>query len=297
MSSVHFANHASEQFECFVDSSELSTERQQFFRRKYLVDRLIASALLVVTSPLTLLLGLLVRLTSRGPSFYRQERVGLDGKTFKMIKLRSMIVDAEKEGKPIWCVKGDPRITPLGHVLRKLHLDELPQLLNVARGEMSLVGPRPERPSICEDLAEEIEGYYQRLQVKPGITGLSQINLPPDLTIEDVRRKQTLDLCYIEQTNFSMELRILLATCMRVFGIKGETVMRWMRLCRRHLLVQHGLSPELLVRPSRRRFRGKRPTQAQPPSQAPELVTCNVRRIDPTPLPQTRQSDHSCRPK
>jgi lipopolysaccharide/colanic/teichoic acid biosynthesis glycosyltransferase len=162
--------------------------------------------------------------------------MGLNGQRFQIIKLRSMRVDAEKEGKAVWCVKQDPRVTRLGRVLRKLHLDELPQLLNVAKGEMSLVGPRPERPPICEKLADQIEDYYRRNVVKPGVTGLAQINLPPDETVEDVRRKQILDLRYIEEANFWLDSRMIIATALRMFGFRGVTVIKWMRLCRMHLV-------------------------------------------------------------
>ncbi|TWU44323.1 UDP-glucose:undecaprenyl-phosphate glucose-1-phosphate transferase [Novipirellula aureliae] len=220
---------------------ELPASRQPFFARKYALERIVGAIALVLFSPLILILWAVVKLTSPGPGFYKQSRMGLNGQTFEMVKLRSMVFDAEKPGKAVWCVRGDSRITPLGRWLRKLHLDELPQLFNVARGEMSLVGPRPERPSICDTLADEIDNYYRRLTVKPGVTGLAQINLPPDETIEDVKRKQVLDLLYICETNTWMELRILAATGLRMVGIKGETVMRWMRLCRRDVLVDHGL--------------------------------------------------------
>lgn len=280
-----------------AESIPLAADRQRFFRRKYLLDQLLASLLLVLTSPLTLLLGLLVRLTSPGPSFYKQERLGLDGKTFQMIKLRSMVVDAEKEGKPVWCVKGDLRITPLGKVLRKLHLDELPQLLNVARGEMSLVGPRPERPRICESLAKDIDGYYQRLSVKPGITGLAQVNLPPDESLEDVRRKQALDLCYIEQANFGLELRILLATAMRVFGVRDTVILRLMRLCRRCLLIEQGLFSEIANACPCRRVCGPRTAMSLVRFPDTELVSCDSGRIDSALLPQAQAHSGPRRPR
>ena len=120
--------------------------------------------------------------------------------------------------------------------MRKLHLDELPQLYNVLRGDMTLIGPRPERPEICQSLAKQIDGYYDRVAVKPGVTGLAQVNLPPDETVEDVVRKQILDLRYVDETNWWLELRIFIATAMRMAGVRGERVMKSMRLCRRHLL-------------------------------------------------------------
>ena len=210
--------------------------RQRFFRRKYRIDRWVGMVLLVLTSPLTLLLYGVVRLSSPGPGFYRQRRVGLHGELFDIVKLRSMVQHAERDGRAVWCVQHDARITPLGRLLRRLHLDELPQLWNVARGEMALVGPRPERPQICRKLATEIEGYYQRVAVKPGITGLAQINLPPDESLEDVVRKQILDLRYIEEANAWLEFRIVVATALRMLGIRGEAVMHVLGLDRRQLL-------------------------------------------------------------
>ena len=188
-------------------------------------------------SPLVLVLCGLVKLTSKGPGFYRQERVGLDRKVFHVVKLRTMIVGAQPEGTEIRACKNDLRITGFGKFLRKTHLDELPQLFNVAAGDMVLIGPRPEQPGICEGvLAPAIEGYYDRVKVKPGITGLSQINLEPDSAIEDAMQKQVLDLHYINSTNGWLEFRILLATVLRVFGISGATVMSWMGLRRQRLL-------------------------------------------------------------
>ena len=213
-----------------------SQHRKSFFERKYFIERLTGCILLLAFAPIIALLWLLVKLTSKGPGFYRQTRVGLDGKEFQIYKLRSMRVDAEKNG-PIWSTKGDNRNTWIGNFLRTLHLDELPQLINVAKGEMVLVGPRPERPEICKELRHYIRGYQQRTLVKPGITGLSQVNLPPDETLEDVNRKQIIDLEYISSSDWWLEIRIAVATALRMSGIKGVTTMRWMRLCRRKLIV------------------------------------------------------------
>lgn len=206
--------------------------RWHYFRRKYIIERIIGCLLLVMASPIIVALWCLVRLHSKGGGFFRQTRVGYRGKNFEIIKLRTMYADAEADGKARWCVKGDPRITSLGRILRKTHLDELPQLINVARGEMALVGPRPERPCFVAKLKKEIEGYERRLSVVPGITGLAQINLPPDETIDDVRRKQYLDLLYIDQTNLWLDIRMTLATSIRMFGIPGEIVIRMLGLYR-----------------------------------------------------------------
>jgi lipopolysaccharide/colanic/teichoic acid biosynthesis glycosyltransferase len=218
---------------------KLAPDRASFFRWKYRFDRIAASFLIVVFAPLMMLLCILIKLTSPGPAFYRQVRVGLDGELFEIFKLRSMIQDAEKEGEAVWCVKNDPRITWFGRFLRKFHLDELPQLINVVRGEMSFVGPRPERPEICEKLSEDIDTYYRRVIVRPGVTGLAQINLPPDQEVEDAMRKQVLDLCYIDQANVWLDTRMLIATALRMLGIKGEIVMRLMYVCRRDLVREH----------------------------------------------------------
>lgn len=216
----------------FPGAEDSVGDREQFFRLKYAFDFWLGCLLLVIFSPLILMLFVAVRLTSSGPGFYRQERVGLNGKTFLLVKLRSMKRDAEKPGQAVWACRKDPRVTWLGQVLRTLHLDELPQLWNVVQGDMSLIGPRPERPQFCEKLAQQIDGYYDRVAVKPGVTGLSQINLPPDTSILDARRKQIIDLLYIRQTNAWLEIRILAATALRMIGVRGATVMRWMKLCR-----------------------------------------------------------------
>ena len=215
----------------------LPESRLQFFQLKYIIERLLGAGLLLLVSPLVLVLWCLVKLTSKGPGFYRQRRVGLDRKVFYVVKLRTMIFDAQPQGKEIRACKNDCRITRLGKFLRKTHLDELPQLFNVAAGDMVLIGPRPEQPGICKNvLAPAIAGYYDRVKVKPGITGLSQINLEPDSEIEDAMQKQVLDLHYINSTNGWLEFRILLATALRVFGISGATVMSWMGLRRQRLL-------------------------------------------------------------
>ena len=240
-------------------------DRTRFFRWKYRFDRVAATILLVLFAPLTAMLCLMVVITSPGPALYRQVRVGLNGKCFEILKLRSMFQDAEKNGYAVWCIKNDPRITWFGRFLRKFHLDELPQLLNVARGEMSFVGPRPERPEICEKLAEEIDGYYQRVTVKPGVTGLAQINLPPDQEVEDAMRKQILDVCYIQQANAWLDARMLIATALRMLGIKGEIVMRLMSVCRRNLVREHRLQSAEAVQGRQFFERVESPWEDEPP--------------------------------
>jgi lipopolysaccharide/colanic/teichoic acid biosynthesis glycosyltransferase len=198
-----------------------------FFRWKEMLDRLLGALLLVLALPLIGLLVLIVRLNSRGPGVFRQSRVGKRGRTFTMYKLRSMRIDAEATTGPAWSpTGGDPRVTRLGYWLRRLHLDELPQLINVARGEMSLVGPRPERPEFVEVLAEQVPGYLNRLMVQPGITGLAQINLPPDTDLDSVRRKLVLDCEYVRTAGLGLDIRILACTALRMCWIKGPFVTR-----------------------------------------------------------------------
>ncbi len=148
-----------------------------------------------------------------------------------LYKIRTMYQDAEKATGAVWCTKKDSRVTPVGRVLRFLHLDELPQLFNVMKGDMRFVGPRPERPEFVNELVESIPGYARRSTVKPGITGLAQINLPPDETADCVQRKLSLDLEYIDTADLSLDSRIVLCTAIRMCGIRGLGP-RMLRLCR-----------------------------------------------------------------
>ncbi|MGN6543592.1 MAG: sugar transferase [Aureliella sp.] len=203
-----------------------STRQETYFRRKYLVDRICGCLLLLLASPVIALLWCAVKLSSRGPGFYLQERVGLNGRTFRIVKLRTMRHDAEAGGRIQWSHSRDARVTPLGRIFRKLHLDELPQLWNVARGEMSLVGPRPERPEITRSLEKLIPDYNLRHRIKPGVTGLSQINLEPDRHINITRQKQVLDLRYLRHASPWLDALMIFATLLRMFGINGEIVMK-----------------------------------------------------------------------
>jgi lipopolysaccharide/colanic/teichoic acid biosynthesis glycosyltransferase len=212
-----------------MHSSPVARPREEFFKRKYLLDQGLGWALLIPTSPLIAVLWIAVKITSKGPGFYLQTRVGLRGRQFRIVKLRTMRCDAEAAGIQ-WSGKGDPRVTWLGRIMRRLHLDELPQLWNVARGDMCLVGPRPERPEITRSLEKLIPGYQLRHLVKPGVTGLAQVNLEPDSNINLTRKKQILDLRYINNANAVLDARLLFATFLRIFGIKGERAMRINRL-------------------------------------------------------------------
>ena len=189
-----------------------------------------AAVLLVLASPLMLLITLAVKLTSRGPVLFTQQRVGLNrrngarhirtsrrrsdcgGRLFSIYKFRTMRASGGKADRQVWAEPDDPRVTPLGCVLRKYRLDELPQLINVLRGDMNLVGPRPEQPDIFARMREKIKHYEQRQRVLPGITGWAQVNHHYGLSVDDVRRKLQLDLEYIRRQSVSEDLRIMLRT-------------------------------------------------------------------------------------
>jgi exopolysaccharide biosynthesis polyprenyl glycosylphosphotransferase len=189
---------------------------------KRILDVFISFIILIVASPIFLLIGLSIKLDSKGPVFYRQERCGMNGKLFKVIKFRSMRQDAEKLTGPVWSQKDDPRVTKVGRFLRKVRLDEVPQFINVLKGEMSLVGPRPERPYFVEKLSKEIPYYSRRLKVRPGITGWAQVKHKYDETIEDVKEKIKFDLFYIENMSLRMDFKILFRTIFVVFLGKGH---------------------------------------------------------------------------
>ena len=190
------------------------------------LDVAITALLLLFALPLIAVGWAVVRLTSPGPGFYSQSRVGRNGEAFVILKLRTMHHNCEADSGICWATKNDARVTPAGRVLRKLHIDELPQLLNILRGEMSLVGPRPERPEFVGPLSAAIPGYKHRLIVRPGLTGLAQIQLPPDSDIESVRRKLVLDQCYIGRRGFVMDVRLLAGTALYLAGFTYAGV-RW----------------------------------------------------------------------
>jgi len=184
------------------------------------IESLLALALLVAASPVLLACVVAIKLTSRGPAFYKQERVGKGGRNFNIFKLRTMSVDAERETGPILSWKADPRVTPLGNFLRRTHLDELPQLFNVMRGEMALVGPRPERPFFVNRFRNEVLNYRQREQVKPGITGLAQVCCGYDATPEE---KLEFDLLYIRhRTSIAIYCLIFYYTAKKVLFAPGS---------------------------------------------------------------------------
>ena len=184
-------------------------------------DIVVALALLLFTLPVMLVTALLVRLDSKGPVFYRQERSGLHRRSFTLYKFRSMVVDAEAGGTPRWATPGDPRVTPFGRLIRLTRIDELPQLLNVLRGDMALVGPRPERPGFVQQLGDIIPHYHDRASVKPGITGWAQVNYPYGASVEDARMKLAYDLYYVARRSLFLDLLILVATVRVVLFQEG----------------------------------------------------------------------------
>ncbi|MFN6936695.1 MAG: TIGR03013 family XrtA/PEP-CTERM system glycosyltransferase [Tsuneonella sp.] len=195
-----------------IFSDGFSSGRMLSSMFKRLFDIAASVILLALTLPVILLGALAVKLESKGPAFYRQRRVGLYGQGFDIIKLRSMRQDAEVAGKAVWAAKDDPRITRVGNFIRKVRIDELPQCWSVLKGEMSFVGPRPERPQFVEDLEQQLPYYAERHMVKPGITGWAQINYPYGASIEDSRQKLEYDLYYAKNYSPFLDLLILLQT-------------------------------------------------------------------------------------
>lgn len=199
---------------------QLMTEWERAAKR--VIDVVVSFIMLIVTSPIILATALAIKLDSKGPVIYKQERSGLNGKVFRVYKFRSMYQDAEKRTGPIWSTKDDPRITRVGKFIRRVRIDELPQIWNVFKGEMSLVGPRPERPFFVEQLAKEIPYYKRRLRVRPGITGWAQVKHKYDENIEDVKTKLQFDLFYIENMSLKTDIKILFRTVFVVLFGKGH---------------------------------------------------------------------------
>ncbi len=179
---------------------------------KRIFDVTASLLLLILSMPILLITSLLVKLTSKGPVFYRQERVGLNGNTFNVLKFRSMTIDAEKDGIPKWADKNDVRVTIIGRVIRSSRIDEIPQIFNVLMGAMSFVGPRPERPFFVNQFEVNIPLYRERHRVKPGITGWAQLNYPYGASVEDTKRKLEYDLYYIKNYTLFLDFLILIQT-------------------------------------------------------------------------------------
>ena len=191
-------------------------------RLKRISDVIISLVILLITLPLNLLFAVAIKMDSKGPVLFRQERIGMNGREFKIYKFRSMYKDAEKHTGPVWSTKDDPRVTRVGRIMRKLRIDEIPQFFNVLKGEMSLVGPRPERRYFVEMLAQQLPYYKRRLKVRPGITGWAQVKHKYDESIEDVKVKLRYDLFYIENMSLRMDLKILARTVLVVLFGKGH---------------------------------------------------------------------------
>ncbi len=198
---------------------EIMPAGSKLFKR--LFDISISLFLLLIYSPLLVLAIILIKLTSKGTVFYKQERVGRNEKTFTMYKFRSMVENAEEYG-PEWSGEDDPRITAIGRILRKMYIDEIPQVINVLKNEMSIVGPRPERPFFVDKLKSEIPYYYKRLSVKPGITGWAQIKHKYDSSLEDVKAKLQYDFYYIENMSLKLDFKIIINTIIVVLLMKGH---------------------------------------------------------------------------
>jgi lipopolysaccharide/colanic/teichoic acid biosynthesis glycosyltransferase len=191
---------------------------------------MVALFLFILTIPIIALTIVLVRLTSKGSGIYKQVRLCKDGKAFTIYKIRSMRVDAESATGAIWAARKDNRVTLVGKFIRKTHIDELPQLYNVLRGEMSLVGPRPERPEFIDELEKRIDGYFYRLSVKPGLTGLAQLNQASDVNLNDVRQKLVYDFEYIEKATLWFDCRIICGTILKVFHLCNPLTLKWLGL-------------------------------------------------------------------
>jgi|GEM_PF-2490664 len=202
--------------------------RNQFGKRAF--DLSLAMLLAIPAIPLILICMILIRLTSAGPALYSQQRIGRRRREFTIYKLRSMYHDCERLTGPKWASLNDSRVTMFGHILRQTHIDELPQLWNVIRGDMSLVGPRPERPNFVTQLEKTIPRYRQRHQVRPGVTGLAQVQLPPDTNEACVRTKLAYDLHYIEHRDLWLDLRLVAATALKVFCVPCSRFCSWLRI-------------------------------------------------------------------
>src|SRR5580658_4692467 len=212
-------------------------QRNWYIPVKMAIDWVIALVLFFALAPLMAFLLVLVRLTSPGPALYRQVRMGRHGKSFNMYKIRTMAQNAEAITGAVWSGPNDSRVTRVGRFLRDAHLDELPQLVNVLRCEMSLIGPRPERPQLVKDIVRRLPRYAERTEVRPGVTGFAQIQHPADLDLDHVRRKLMYDLYYVSEVSPWLDLRIILGTA---FYIAGATLKALGKL----LVKSHGVAAE-----------------------------------------------------
>jgi len=211
------------------------TPAAPYHDRKHVVERVLAVLLLIPALPIICLMVLLVRLTSGGPGLLRQARVGRDGKLFVIWKIRTMHAGEEKKETRTCTQPGDPRLTRLGRILRKAHLDELPQLFNVVNGDMALVGPRPLRPEVVEVLTQQNPGYMKRFRILPGITGLAQVCMGPELDRDSIAQKLALDLAYVQRANLFLDLKILGCTASLLFAVPKRLAVRAVGLRKAYL--------------------------------------------------------------
>lgn len=200
------------------DTNGNNNEKLIYSIYKRMLDIIASIIGLIIGIPLIAIFGLIVKMEDRGPIFYKQERLGKNLKVFYIYKIRSMRVDAEKIGGAQWAQKDDPRITKTGKFIRKTRIDEIPQLFNILKGDMSLIGPRPERPELTYKFEKEIPGFIKRLKVKPGLTGLAQVNGGYEITPNE---KLKWDLIYIKNRNIIMDIKIILKTVRVIFTGDG----------------------------------------------------------------------------
>ncbi len=212
-------------------NTQIAPSRSAYDPVKRVLDLLACIAIMALTWPILLAGWILVKSTSKGPGIYTQTRLGLGGRPFRIYKLRSMTNNCEATaGGAKWSMVNDPRVTPVGKLFRKLHIDELPQLFNVLLGDMSLVGPRPERPEFVGPLSASIREYPLRLAVRPGVTGLAQIQLPSDTDLDSVRKKIILDRCYIDSRGIWFDIKLIVGTAIYLAGFSYATVRRMLAL-------------------------------------------------------------------
>jgi lipopolysaccharide/colanic/teichoic acid biosynthesis glycosyltransferase len=207
-----------------VSFGAIPLRHSRYLRFRNFAERAIAFAFFLLLLPVMLVLGLLVRIGSPGGALYHQKRLGQFGREYWMIKIRSMRHDSEEVTGPVWAAKRDDRVTPLGQFMRETHLDELPQLWNVVRGEMSIIGPRPERAELARKIEKLAPNYRERLQLRPGLTGLAQVKLPADRDVSDACRKLAFDLYYVRHVNLTMDLRIAASTLFHLSGLVADSL-------------------------------------------------------------------------